>query len=89
MRIRYKILLSLAVVAVAAWLIVYLVAWGRGRRISKCPRCRSDRIRPSWPGALDKLLRVSSVMAYRCEACGKRFYALIPRPAARVIHELS
>ncbi len=31
---------------------------------------------PSWPTLVDKLLNYTFVMAYRCERCQKRFYAL-------------
>ena len=75
MRIRYLILLSVASIALIAWLYVFVVAFVRGRRISECPRCRSDRVRPAWPRLVDKLLRFSFVTPYRCEACRRRFYA--------------
>ena len=83
MRIRYMVLLSLAAVVLTVCLYVIVLAGFRGR-VSKCPRCRSTRLRPSWPSNIDKfLLSVSHVMPYRCEACLKRFYALEPRVMKR------
>ncbi len=76
MRIRYMLLLGIASVALILWLSVFLAALLRGRHVTKCPKCLSDRIRPSWPRMRDKLLRTSSIRPYRCEACWRRFYAL-------------
>jgi hypothetical protein len=74
MRIRYMLLLGIASVALVLWLSVFIAALLRGPRMSRCPNCRSDRIRPSWPRMRDKLLRASRIKPYRCEACQKRFY---------------
>ena len=76
LRLRYIGLLVLAILVLTAWLLLLLAAARRGRRVSRCPRCHSDRIRPSWPQPVDKLWGMSSLQPYRCEACLKRFYAL-------------
>jgi len=55
------------------WLSVIVVARSR-RRVDLCPSCNSNRIRPSWPRVTDVFLRISSIAAFRCEACLKRFY---------------
>jgi len=71
----YIILVGLATLVFIPWLFVLLAALRRGRRISNCPKCLSDRLRPSWPRMRDKLLlRISFIRPYRCEACRKRFY---------------
>src|SRR5207245_3995258 len=85
MRIRYLVLLSVASIALIAWLYVFVVAFVRGRRISECPRCRSDRVRPAWPRLVDKLLRFSFVTPYRCEACRRRFFDLIETPLQQLL----
>jgi hypothetical protein len=67
------VLLAVAVIALTVWCGATLLALRRGKP-SKCPRCTSDRIRPSWPQAVEKALpRV--VCPYRCEACANRFFA--------------
>jgi hypothetical protein len=73
MRVQYM----LAIVGTAVlltWLSAVVVGRSR-RRVDRCPSCRSDRVRPSWPTILDKFLDISSIAAFRCEACSKRFYA--------------
>jgi hypothetical protein len=79
MRIRYLLLLGTVGVVVLLWLCAFVAALARGRRVSKCPSCHSDRIRPSWPTIRDKILRVSRITPYRCEACLKRFYVRAER----------
>jgi hypothetical protein len=56
-----------------AWLSVIVVARSR-QRVDLCPSCNSNRIRPSWPRVTDVFLSISSIAAFRCEACLKRFY---------------
>ena len=57
-----------------AWLWVVLAASSR-RSLDKCPQCRSNRVRRSWPTVLDKIFCISAICAFRCESCLKRFYA--------------
>jgi hypothetical protein len=82
MRIRYMLATGVGTAAVLSWLCVFLAASFRGRRITGCPSCLSDRVRPSWPTFIDKILSYSEIRAYRCDACRKRFYALKPRVAS-------
>ena len=74
---RRLILLAVAAVIVVplavAWLNVLLSAIRRGVPTT-CPDCRSGRIRPSWPGLIEKTFP-RFVHVYRCESCQKRFYA--------------
>ena len=79
MRIRYMILLGIGSVSAVMWLWAFLAAHARGPQISECPRCHSDRVRPSWPKLVDRVLQMSSIVPYRCEACLKRFYGMKPR----------
>jgi len=74
-RIRY-IGMGLGFVIVLWWLTAVTIASVRGRKISKCPRCRSTRVRRSWPQFVDYILFPVSIRPYRCEACKKRFYAI-------------
>jgi len=74
MRIRYLLVIAIGTAALIAWLIVVLVASSR-RSLEKCPSCRSNRVRPSWPTIVDRILRISAICAFRCEACTRRFYA--------------
>jgi len=74
-RIRY-IGLGLGLAVVLWWLTLALAALVRGRNISKCPRCESTRVRPSWPRFVDNFLFPASIKPYRCEVCKKRFYAM-------------
>jgi transposase-like protein len=74
-RIRY-IGLGLAFVIVLWWLTAVAIAAARGRKIPKCPRCHSTRIRRSQTRFLDKLLFPAYIKPYRCEACQKRFCAI-------------
>ncbi len=55
------------------WLYTVVVARSR-HRVDRCPKCRSQRVRPSWPRVVDVFLGISSVSAFRCEACLARFY---------------
>ena len=57
---------------------VFLVASSRGRQISEgvTPVCRSNRVRPSWPKLIDKILSYSAIKPFRCETCRKRFYGI-------------
>jgi hypothetical protein len=71
-RIRY-IAASLILIALAGWLSVIALGLIRGK-VSKCPRCFSKGIRPSWPRALDKILP-PFIIPYRCDPCKNRFYA--------------
>jgi len=85
-RIRY-IGVGLGLAAVLWWLTLAIAALARGRKISKCPRCLSTRVRPSWPRFVDDVLFPSYIKPYRCEVCKKRFYAMRPKrvqePAAK------
>jgi hypothetical protein len=74
-RIRY-IGLGLGLVIVLWWLTAVTIASARGRKISKCPRCQSARVRRSWPRFADYILFPAYVRPYRCEACQGRFYAM-------------
>lgn len=76
MRIRYTLALAVGTAAFLSWLSVFLAATTRGRKITTCPVCRSRAIRHSWPTAVDKVLKYSFVVPFRCENCRKRFYAL-------------
>jgi hypothetical protein len=71
-RIRY-IAASLIIIALASWLSVIVIGLIRGK-VSKCPRCFSKGIRPSWPRLLDKTLP-RCIIPYRCDPCKNRFYA--------------
>jgi hypothetical protein len=77
MRLRYLLAIAGAIptlVVLLTWLTTIVIARSR-RRIKCCPSCSSYRIRPSWPRILDIFLNITSVSAFRCEACLKRFYA--------------
>jgi hypothetical protein len=73
MRIRYVAALIVLIPTVLTWLCAMVIA-RRRTRVDRCPSCRSDRVRPSWPTIIDKFVGVSAVAAFRCEACLKRFY---------------
>jgi hypothetical protein len=76
MRTRYIIAIVMALpflVVALTWLYTVIVARSR-RRVDRCPKCKSHRVRPSWPKIVDVFLGISSVAAFRCEACLKRFY---------------
>jgi hypothetical protein len=74
-RIRY-IGLGLGFVIVLWWLTAVTIALARGRNISKCPGCRSTRIRRSQARFVDKILFPAYIKSYRCEVCKMRFYAI-------------
>jgi hypothetical protein len=77
MRIRYMLAIAVAIpmlVALLTWLTAIVIARSR-RRIDRCPICKSNRVRPSWPTIMDKFLWISATTPFRCEACLKRFYA--------------
>jgi len=82
MRIRYMVAVAL-LVAVLWSIAAAVVVVARGRNISKCPFCRSSRIRQSKSRAKDRVLHYIYVRPYRCEACLKRFYALKRRHAEK------
>jgi transposase-like protein len=65
--------MAIGAAALLAWLSAILAA-GFRRRIDLCPSCRSDRVRPSWPTVADRVLRISAIASFRCQACMKRFY---------------
>lgn len=73
-RIRYMLAIAVAIPTIVTWLIANLIARSR-RRIDRCPKCKSNRVRPSWPAIRDKFLFISATSPFRCEACLKRFYA--------------
>ena len=81
MRFRYIFAMIMSV-ALLPWLGAMGCVLARGRRVSKCPSCRSDRIRLSWPRPADKLMGLLMVTPYRCEACMKRFFVLAPKKTA-------
>ena len=74
MRIRYVLAIAVGTAALVSWLIAVLVASSR-TSLEKCPSCRSNRIRPAWPNIFDKILSLSAITSFRCEACLRRFYA--------------
>jgi hypothetical protein len=74
MRIRYMLVVAVGTITLFTWLIVILIASSR-KRVDLCPHCRSYRVRPSWPTIFDKILNLSALCAFRCEACLTRFYA--------------
>jgi hypothetical protein len=80
------IVLGLAVVVlIILWLGLLLISVMRGRYVSRCPNCNSDRIfRPPGLRMVDMLLRVSFVVSYCCEAFQERFYALSSKKAKPV-----
>src|SRR5579872_4929033 len=79
--IRYLLGLVLAS-AVLSWLLgFFMVVLARGWNLSRCPRCQSSRIRPSWPRFADGILYRTHISPYRCEACKKRFYKIRGKPA--------
>jgi hypothetical protein len=73
MRIRYVAALVVLTPTLLTWFFAMLIARSRPR-VDRCPACRSDRVRPSWPTIIDKFVGISAVAAFRCEACLKRFY---------------
>jgi len=68
------ILLAMASSMLIPSFCVLVTAFARGRVISKCPACRSERIRHSWLQTFDKLFALL-IVPYRCESCRQRFYA--------------
>ncbi len=72
----YLIALGLGFVALLPWLTLAIVALVGGYNVSKCPRCRSLRIRPSALKFGDKILNPTHIKPFRCEWCHKRFYAM-------------
>jgi transposase-like protein len=85
-RIRYAIGLGFVGLASLSWLALAIIAMARGRKISKCPRCQSTRIRYSWPRFADKFLYFTNITPYRCEACTRRFYAMKRRRVVSSVH---
>jgi hypothetical protein len=72
---------QIALAVGAAFVVVLLLGWFLAvmisilrRRVDLCPACNSNRIRPSWPRFSDAFLSLSSIAAFRCEACLTRFY---------------
>lgn len=74
MRIRYILAIAVVIPTMVTWLIAIIIARSR-QRIDRCPSCKSNRVRPSWPTIIDKFLWISQSSPFRCEACLKRFYA--------------
>jgi len=66
--------MAIGAAVLIAWLWAVLLARSR-KSVEKCPTCRSNRVRPSWPTISDRLLGVANICAFRCEACLRRFYA--------------
>jgi hypothetical protein len=73
MRIRYMLVVAVITPTLLTWMCAVLIARSRPR-VDRCPVCRSNRVRPSWPKILDRFLSISAISAFRCEACLKRFY---------------
>jgi hypothetical protein len=45
--------------------------------VVRCPQCDADKIRRSGrAGALERLLSVAYIFPYRCQRCGRRFFAM-------------
>ncbi|MGD1095660.1 MAG: hypothetical protein ABSB35_27165 [Bryobacteraceae bacterium] len=74
MKIVSQISVGLAVVPLTLWMGVVVLALLRGEA-TRCPKCRSRRIRRSWPRFKDRFLPLF-VLARRCEVCRRRFYAV-------------
>jgi hypothetical protein len=81
-RLSYLIALALSFVVLLPWLRLAVVALVRGYNVSKCPRCRSLRIRPSAFKFMDKILDPTHIKPFRCEWCYKRFYAMTRKRVA-------
>jgi hypothetical protein len=75
MRFVPPVLLSLILAAVG-WVAVTRLIARRRHPLVRCPNCHSGRMRPSWPLPVDRLLRLFSLIPYRCESCRARYYAL-------------
>lgn len=78
MRIRYILALAAGSAVFLPWVSVFVGANLRGRKVSECPSCHYNRIRPSYPNLFDRVLVYSAVVPYRCENCRRRFYARKP-----------
>jgi hypothetical protein len=74
MTVAYLVLLGFVGVVAILWLPLFIAATLRGRDLTNCPNCHSNRLRPSWPRKRDKLLKWTSIKPLRCLACQKRFY---------------
>jgi len=48
MRIRYMLVIAVITPTLLTWMCAVLIARSRPR-VDRCPVCRSNRVRPSWP----------------------------------------
>ncbi len=76
MRLSYLIALALGFAVLLSWLTPAIAGLVRGYNVSTCPRCRSLKIRPSFPKFVDGILNPTHIKPFRCEWCRKRFYAM-------------
>jgi len=85
MRFHYRYVpLGAVILALIVWACIVVAAFRRGSRVSVCPSCGSDRLRPSWPKAIDRYVMLRcGITPIRCEACLFRFY--IRKPAGNSI----
>jgi hypothetical protein len=74
MKFVSQIAVGLAVAPLALWIGAVVLALLRGEP-ARCPKCRSRKIRPSWPRFIDKFLPIF-ILPRRCESCRRRFYAV-------------
>jgi hypothetical protein len=73
--VRLLVMLSVAVVPVAAFLALMILATIRQRNIAKCRNCGMRKVRPSWPrGVLERALGKIGLTPYKCDGCLNRFY---------------
>jgi len=73
LRIRYAVAIAVLTPTLVTWMSAVVIGRSR-RRIDRCPSCKSNRVRPSWPTIVDKFFSITSITAFRCEACLRRFY---------------
>ena len=85
-QVRDLIALGLSSLVLLWCLALIIVASARGRDVFKCPRCHSRRIQSSVPRSRDKILSVTEIKAYRCEACKQSFYALRRKQLVSSVH---
>jgi hypothetical protein len=72
-QVAFAVAAAMLVFFLILWSSVVLMALLRGRT-SICPRCKSNRTRPSWPKLSDRLFP-RFVVTQRCEFCRKRFFS--------------
>jgi hypothetical protein len=71
---KISVAVGLILLPLALWIGVVVLILLRGE-VACCPKCRSRRIRPSWPQFKDRFLPMF-ILPRRCEACKKRFYTI-------------